>query len=128
MGGTVPTPHALAQLESFFPLVSPDDTHHWLKVGLKLNELCPNGYLSLERLQSLGENYFIHVQIMGGPPQKRQPLSVGVTYLDVATGSDLIHGMLQAHLLQEFSKGNLSFPGVVWKDDDNRRLRVEPQI
>jgi hypothetical protein len=117
MGGNVPTPHELAQLESFFPLVSPDDTHRWLKVGLQLNELCPHGYSSLERLQSLRENYFINIQ-MGGQ-QKRQLLSVGVTYLDVATGSDLIRGMLHAHLLQEFAKGQLSFPGVDWKDDND---------
>jgi len=44
------TPSQVAEKESFLPMVSPDDSVHWLTIGASLMDICPSGAAELEGL------------------------------------------------------------------------------
>jgi len=50
------TPSQVAEKESFLPMVSPDDSVHWLTIGASLMDICPSGASELEGLLLLRQS------------------------------------------------------------------------
>lgn len=87
--GTVLSPNEVSRLEAFLPFQSTANPP-WLKIGSPLVTLCPNpndlgGLLKA----STEESYLLNL---------KSPREVHLTYFRCAEGTDLIRGILHAHL------------------------------
>jgi hypothetical protein len=112
------TPDQVAQYEVYLPWMREDeDTATWLSIASGLAHIAPGGPVELTRLLNIlsGESYLINIissrssssshgdKNESGQGQER----VYLTFLEGATGEDLIKGCLHAYLIrQEFLEWN----------------------
>lgn len=103
------SPAELAQIEGFVPFISKDDTMEWLTIGCKLDELFPD-QVSFDdaRNNFIGERerYLVNCDI----EDSSRTANIRLTYLENAVASDIIRGMLHAHILRAYSKKIIELP------------------
>ena len=99
------TPMQVSEIDSFLPLMPPDNSVNWLTIGAPLLDLCPSG---ADELQSLliplsekrkgnnlddYEKYIMKVDLGDG--------TVLLTFLDGATEKDILKGVFHAYVAHE---------------------------
>jgi len=97
--GTVLTPSNVAERETFLPLVSngSSSTEEWLSIGSDIHTVLPNGLQSDDgSAESVNYNYLMRIE--NTSPSKPR---IHLTFLQSASGVDLVRGMLHANLLHQ---------------------------
>jgi hypothetical protein len=116
------TPAQVAEKESFFPMMPPDDSVRWLTVGDSLIDICPSGVAELERLllprKSTGDEssfdfdskeYEKYILKIHPPSETDGDGMIQLTYLEGATDFDILRGMFHSYVAREFMKNNLTY-------------------
>ena len=100
------SPAEVAQIEQFLPFISKDETKQWLRIGCKLEEVFPNQIeFDFIRRSCIGERerYVLNHDCNDGA-------LVRLTYLENASGLDVIRGMLHAHVLRSILQRDIVLP------------------
>jgi Vitamin B6 photo-protection and homoeostasis len=100
------TPDQVAHCEVYFPLMREDDADTWLSIASGLSYVAPGGPRELTRLLDTfsGESYLINIASghdHGDKLGQGQGRRVYLTFLEGATGEDLIKGCLHAYLIRQ---------------------------
>ena len=93
---SVLTPAEVAKIEQFLPFISKDETKQWLRIGCRLEELfSSHEELDTVRRDCIGERetYLLN-------HESNDTALIRLTYLDNASGLDVIRGMLHVHILR----------------------------
>jgi hypothetical protein len=107
---TVRTPEQVAEMEFFLPRIfypfrrDFNDCGNWLDIGCHLASICPRGSYQLLDILNACSNELYIVSIDGPLKYTDQRTRVQLVFLNNATSSDIIRGMLHAHILYELSQ------------------------
>jgi Vitamin B6 photo-protection and homoeostasis len=100
------TPDQVAHCEVYFPLMREDDANTWLSIASGLSDVAPGGPRELTRLLDIlsSESYLVNIvsrHHANKQGQGQRQHRVYLTFLEGATGEDLIKGCLHAYLIRE---------------------------
>jgi hypothetical protein len=115
------SPAQVAEKESFFPMMPPDDSVRWLTVGDTLLNICPSGVAELEMLllarksaaddrSNTGDftfdskEYEKYILKINPPSEANGDGMVLLTYLEGATDCDILRGMFHSYVAHTFMK------------------------
>jgi len=125
------SPSQVAEKESFLPIISPDNSVHWLTVGAALMDICPLGATELKGLllpnpptdatiannnanvdtSPFDSNQYEKYILKVGAPSSAGPKNdsmIQLTFLEGATDDDILRGMFHAYTAHTFAKDLLS--------------------
>ena len=103
------SPAEVAEVERFLPFIHKDETKKWLKIGVSVNELFPE-ISDFEHVRNcIGEKEHYLINYESGTGDTAENVSIRLTFLKDAQGTNLIRGCLHAHILRAMltsHKGN----------------------
>lgn len=94
------SPAEVAEVERFLPFIHKDETKQWLKIGVSIAELFPD-ISEFERVTNcIGEKEHYLINYESDTGDTAGNVSIRLTFLKDAQGTDLIRGCLHAHILR----------------------------
>jgi len=96
------SPAEVAEMEKFLPFIHRDETEQWLIIGSSLTKMFPENseFDHVRRFIGKKEHYLINSLVIKEQHGSVGAVSVYLTFLKDAEGTDLIRGMLHAHILR----------------------------